>query len=261
MRCLDRRLLVWAVAAGVFLTACGGREHNTLAGPAVEPTGSGWIRAWTDQVERNPARDVGAQDLAAPSYQELLSSWRTPQEAEDTLAQAFRRAAPPAVGAAARPENVRWLLFRGEDLNAFAEKACRADAVQAARDLVAKLPGLAPEHAPLVDQTMQLIPRHCTVVHPDAVDSASNVLFMAMVRTAQARRAEAPAASATPAPPALTPSGAADQLHYKAVCGMGSALGGYFAGRAEAGRAKAFGLVAMAGAVVYCPAALKYLFD
>ncbi|RST08687.1 hypothetical protein EF910_00065 [Streptomyces sp. WAC07149] len=259
MRYLIHHPLVWAMTAGLFLTACGSQERGTLAGPAVEPTGSDWINSWTTQVEQNPAQDVGAQDLAGTRYQELLADWRSQQAAEESLAQAFHAAAPPIFGPEGKAENVRWLLLKAGDLSAFAEDACHTDAAQAARDLVAKLPGLTPAHAPLLDQTMQLIPRHCTVVNPAAVDAASSVLFTTVFRRGQAQRAETPTASPAPAPVPM-PSRTADQLHYKAVCGMGSALGGYFTGRAEAGKAKAFGLVALAGAVVYCPGALKDLF-
>ncbi|MEW2417857.1 hypothetical protein AB0953_29660 [Streptomyces sp. NPDC046866] len=241
------------MTAIALLTACGSQEGGALAGAAAQPTGSGWIESWTNQVKQNPAQDVGAQDLPTPSFQELIADWRTQQVVEAALAEDFRNAAPPLV-AGSRIKG--WIFFNASDLDTFASGAC-SDAKGAAIALARKLPGLSAEHAPLIDRTMQLIPHHCGRLDPSVLDAASNVFFTTMVHNEQISSTERQT-SATPAP---APSSTADQVRYQAVCAMGQALGQYLNGRAKDERAKAFGVVALAAAGVYCRDALKGLFD
>jgi hypothetical protein len=258
MRYISLQIVACAIVGTALLTACGNSEDGALVGAAVQPspTDSGWVESWTHQVEQNPAQDIGAEDLSGSAYQELLKDWRTTPSArpgqtpEQTLAEQFRQAEPD-------DQPLRWFTFSGTDLYTFAQDTCYKDGPQAAQLLVSKLPGLSIRHAALVDQAMQLIPRHCKVLNPDAVDATSNVFFRTMANNAQAQgRPSAP--STAPAP---TPSSTENQQHYRAVCGAGSALGGYFVGRLNSGFAKAFGVVAIAAASVYCPDQLKPLFQ
>ncbi|MFB8398481.1 hypothetical protein [Streptomyces yangpuensis] len=255
MRCINRRLAACVIAGMAFLTACGDGQEVELT--SSEPTGFEWFEELTSKVEQNPSQDVGATDLSTSSFQALLNDWRrSRQQTEADLAQRFRDAAPSGLAPSGR---LSWIIFKAADLNTFAEDACQKGGPEAAQVLVSKLPGLSVQHGPLIDQTLQLIPLHCTVVYPDRLDSTSDVFFAEMVRN---YRAELPEPQDTTPTAAPEPSSTEDQLHYQAVCGITDAtLGAFFADRARTQSGKLFGIAAVAGAAVYCPRMLKHLLD
>ncbi|HZZ45917.1 MAG TPA: hypothetical protein VFE65_03430 [Pseudonocardia sp.] len=237
-------LLVRLASTVLLLVLAQGCSNSTALKP--QATLASLVGGTDSGVHRNPSGSLSNQD----DTNEIFNDMRNWRLSDGIVANRLR--------------NAGWGYVQDSDVTRFGYDACYAGSASAARTMVAKLPDLVPRDATLVTDLMGVIPQHCQVLRPQAVDAAANVFFVDMIENANRYAPPGRPVTSTGVIPQqslsqpVTPSSENQSSSIKATCAVGGAVaGGLIKENIKNKWGNLFALAALAGGAVYCPSLLS----